>query len=382
MQVHDFFIPLGVIYGKGSLVRLGAEAEGLGRKAMLVTGRESLKRSGILGKIESTLRSKGIESVLFEGVESDPSIETVDLGTQRAIESGCEMIIAVGGGSVIDTGKAIAGMVTNGGSVREYLEGRKISRRPIPSILIPTTAGTGAEVTKNSVLTNRQKLYKRSIRHRWLIPTAAIVDPELTLSLPPSITASTGMDTLAQLIEPYTSRKSTPITDALAIYGIELVGRCLKRVVENGEDTDARAGMSLASLLSGMALANSGLGAAHALSHPLGAHWGVPHGVGCAILLPHVMEFNLPAAREKYAAVARALGENVHGLGAEEAGKLAIEHVRRLCREIGIPSGLAEFGVRKEDLKTVATESRGSSLRGNPIEPTDEELIALLGKAF
>jgi alcohol dehydrogenase class IV len=382
MNVHDFFIPPTVIYGQGSLDRLAEEAVGLGRKALLVVGSGSLARSGALDRIQDLLRSKAVTAVLFEGVEPDPAIETVDRGAEQALESGCQMVIAAGGGSVIDTGKAIAGMVTNDGSVREYLEGREITEKPLPCIAIPTTAGTGAEVTKNSVLTNRQGLYKKSIRHRWLIPTAAIVDPALTLSLPSEVTASTGMDTLAQLIEPYVSRKSTPMTDALALYGMELVGRSLQRAVANGSDVEARSDMSLASLLSGMALANSGLGAAHALSHPMGAHRGVPHGVGCAILLPYVMEFNLPAAREKYARVATALGEDTHGLSADEAARQAIGRVHALCKEIGIPPRLSAVGIHEEDLRMIARESHGSSLTGNPVETSDEELVALLRKAL
>ena len=382
MHIHDFFIPEGVIYGVGALDRLADEARGLGRKALIVIGKASLERTGELTKIEAALQSGEIDTILFSGVESDPSIETVDAGTEEAIGNACDMVVAAGGGSVIDAGKAIAGMVTNEGSVREYLEGREISARPIPFIAIPTTAGTGAEVTKNSVLTNRQKGYKRSIRHRWLIPNIAIVDPELTLSLPPEVTATTGMDTLAQLIEPYASRRSTPITDALALYGMELVARSLKTAVKNGSDIEARSNMSLASLLSGMALANSGLGAAHALSHPLGVHWGVPHGCGCAILLPHVMEFNLQAAREKYARVAMAFGEDVHGLGAEEAARRGVERVRKLSNEIGIPSGLSEFGIGKEHLARLARESHGSSLNGNPVEASDEDLVKILHRAL
>jgi len=382
MDIHDFFIPPNISYGPGAMSRLADEVQGLGRRALLVIGMGALRRTGAFDAIHSALRSRGIEAVLFEGVESDPSIETVDRGARAAVSGGCDMVVAAGGGSVMDAGKAIAAMATNSGSIRHYLEGKLFAAKPIPCVAIPTTSGTGSEVTRNSVLTNRQEGYKRSIRHRWLIPAAAIVDPELTLSLPPPITASSGMDALAQLIEPYISRKSTPLTDALAIYGIALVGRSLKSAVENGGDMRARADMSLASLMSGMALANAGLGAAHALSHPLGARFGIPHGCGCAMLLPWVMEFNLAAAQEKLARVAAALGEETHGIEIEEAAGRAIARVRRLAHEIGIPAGLSGFGVSEKDCERVAHEARGSSLDANPVEARDEELVKILRRAL
>lgn len=382
MKIHDFFVPPGVIYGPGALARLPDEAGGLGQKALLVSGKGSLARAGSLAGIEKALRGRGIAVVAFDGVESDPSIQTVDRGAREAVKAGCDIVVAAGGGSVIDAGKAMAGMATNPGSVREYLEGRGISKRPLPFIAIPTTAGTGAEVTKNAVLTNREEGYKRSIRHRWLIPAVALVDPELTLTVPPEITASTGMDTLAQLIEPLVSRKGTPITDALAIHGIGLVRRSLRNAVRDGTDMRSRTDMSLASLLSGMALANSGLGAAHALSHPLGAHLGIPHGCGCAILLPHVMEFNIAAAAEKYASIARALGEDVHGLSQQRAAEQAVEFVKHLSRDIGIPACLSGLGVGENDLPMLARESHGSSLSGNPVEASDGDLVEILRKAL
>jgi len=382
MGTYDFFIPPSVIYGVGAMNRLAEEVRGLGRRALLVSGRDALRRTGSRDAILSALRSGGIDAILFEGVEADPSIETVDRGAHAAVSGGCDMVVAAGGGSAIDAGKAIAAMATNRGSVRNYLEGEEFTRKPIPCIAIPTTAGTGSEVTRNSVLTNRQRGYKRSIRHRWLIPAVALVDPELTRSLPPSLTAATGMDALAQLIEPYVSRKSSPLTDALAIYAIELVGRSLKRAVENGDDIQARADMSLASLMSGMVLANAGLGAAHALSHPLGVHFHIPHGFGCAMLLPWVMEFNLPASQEKFARVAAALGEDTYGRGAEEAAGRAIARVRSLAREIGIPARLSEFGVSQKDCERVAREAHGSSLDANPVTASDDQLVSILRKAL
>jgi alcohol dehydrogenase class IV len=382
MAVHDFFIPRGVFYGPGALARLGTEAARLGRKALVVTGSASLRGGGGLGRVLGGLRENGVAALLFEGVEADPSTETVDRGTKEALAAGCDMVVAVGGGSALDAGKAIAGVATNGGPARDYLHGKEIERPPLPCVAVPTTAGTGSEVTKNAVITDRAEGVKRSIRHRLLIPAAAVVDPELTYTLPPAVTAATGMDALAQLIEPYVSRRSTPLTDALALHGIALVGRCLARAVRDGRDAGARAGMSLASLLSGMALANAGLGAAHALSHPLGARFAVPHGLGCAILLPRVMSFNAAFAAGKYARVAEALGADVRGLDAASGAEKAAELVAALSAEIGIPAGLSTFGVTERDIPAIAREARGSSLDGNPVAADEGALAGILRAAL
>ena len=382
MPVHEFFIPPGVIYGPGALARLGEEAGRLGRKALLVAGRGSLRRGGALERIERLLGAAGVETVLFEGVEGDPSAETVDRGVAAALDGACDLVVAAGGGSAIDAGKAIAGIATNGGSTYDYLEGKEIRLPPLPFVAVPTTAGTGAEVTKNAVITDRRRGRKQSIRHRFLVPSAAVVDPELPFSLPPAPTAATGMDALAQLVEPYVSRRSTPLTDTLALRGIQLTGSCLARAVRDGGDAEARAGMSFAALLSGMALANAGLGAAHALSHPLGVRFNVPHGCACAILLPRVMAFNLPAAAQRYADVAAALGEEVRGLAVEDAARRAVERVRRLAAEIGIPPGLSAFGVREKDFAAIAREARGSSLEGNPVAADEGALVRILRAAL
>ena len=378
----EFMLPPRVIFGAGSLSKLGDIAREFGAHSLLVMGRSSLTQSGIKAQIERFLSDSGVEVTEFEGVESNPSIETVDRGADLARASNLDLVIGVGGGSVIDAAKAISGLITNGGSARDYLEDREITKPSLPCIAVPTTAGTGAEVTKNAVITNHQEGYKRSIRSPHLIPAIALVDPTLTLTMPPHLTAATGMDALTQLIEPYVSKKAGPITDALAIYGIGLVGRSLRRAVRDGADLEARKDMALASLLSGMALANSGLGAVHGLSHPLGAHWDIHHGVACAILLPPVMGFNLEVVGEKYGDVARALGEDVEGLSSDEAALRALQAVKRLAKDIGIPSGLAEMGIKEKDLPLIAEESHGSSMSKNPRTATDEELVEILSKAM
>jgi alcohol dehydrogenase class IV len=355
--------PRRIIFGSGSISKLPELVQPWGSPALLLAGGESLQKSGGLDRIIRLLRDSQIAVSLFSGVEPDPGIETVDGATRLCREKGCRFIIGVGGGSVIDCAKAVSGMATNGGSVREYLEGDKeISRESLPFVAIPTTAGTGAEATKNAVLTNRQKKYKRSIRHFFLIPDIALVDPEL--------------------IEPYVSKKSNPLTDALALYGMGLVARGLIKSYQNGRDRKAREEMSLASLISGLALANSGLGLAHALSHPMGAHFGVPHGVGCAIMLPFVMEFNLAAASDKYARVARELGVDTGGMDPRDAARKGVEHVREIARAIGISPHLSRWGIKEEHLALIARESKGSSRNGNPHPAADEECVELLRQAL
>jgi len=375
----DFASPRYIAFGAGSLSRLAEIAGPLPSPALLVVGGGSLERSGALKAILGLLKKAGKDAVVFPGVEPDPSIRTVDRGTALCRQSGCCFIVGAGGGSVLDTAKAISGLAVGGGSVREYLDGEKEIVLPVlPCIAVPTTAGTGAEATRNAVITNREKGYKRSLRHRFLVPEAAIVDPDLTLGLPPALTAACGMDALAQLIEPFVARQANPVTDALCLRGMEAVGRFLARAVQDGSDREARAGMSLASLLSGMALANAGLGLAHALSHPLGARYGIPHGAACAILLPRVMEFNLPAAAERLARAAEALGAATAGMSARNAARRGVERVAALAKEIGIPANLSAFGVKGSDLASVARESKGASRSGNPRVASDEECVALL----
>lgn len=375
----DLALPRYIAFGAGSLSRLAEIAAPFPSPALLVVGRGSLGKSGARDAIVGLLEKAGKDAVVFSGVEPDPSVQTVDRGTALCRERGCRLVVGAGGGSVIDCAKAIAAMAPAGESVRDYLDGKKEIDRPgLPCLAVPTTAGTGAEATRNAVLTDREKRRKRSIRHRFLVPAAAIVDPDLTLGLPPALTAAGGMDALAQLIEPFVSLRANPIVDALCLRGMEAAGRGIARAVAAGKDREARAEMSLASLLSGMALANAGLGLAHALSHPLGARFGVPHGVACAILLPSVMEFNLPAAPERLARAAAALGAETAGLTAAAAARRGVERVAALAKEIGIPGRLSAFGVRESDLAVLAAESQGTSRAANPRPASDQECVSLL----
>jgi len=308
-------------------------------------------------------------------------VEEVDLGAEQARNEKPDVIIGVGGGSAIDTAKAISGLVTNPGSVADYLEGvgrgRQITNPSVPYIAVPTTAGTGAEVTKNAVISSKEQKFKKSVRSSHLIPNVALLDPELTITLPAKMTAETGMDALTQLIESYVSSKAQPIPEALAIYGIRMAGKYLARAVQDGQDIEAREGMLLASLLSGIALANSGLGAAHGIAAALGAVAQIPHGRACAMLLPKVMRLNFPACEQKFADIGEALGARASMTKTEKAEE-AVRIVERLCRAIGIPPKFAGTELSESMIPAIVAGSRGSSMQGNPIVLSDEQIEGIV----
>ncbi|MCK4308985.1 MAG: iron-containing alcohol dehydrogenase [Candidatus Atribacteria bacterium] len=383
-KVGEFYTPGKIIFGPGGLSQVGAEAKRLGDKALVVLGRSAMRKSGILDRLTHLLKENKVKYTIYENIPSDPTVETVDKGTSLARKENCNLVIALGGGSVLDTGKAISVMVTNGGSVADYQEiegkGKKFQHKTIPFIAIPTTSGTGSEATRNSVITNTELGLKKSIRDPWLIPEVALVDPELTLSLPPHITAICGGDALTQCIEPYLGKKSQEITDALALHAIELIGKSLVKATKEGNNLEARKDMAMAALLSGLCLSNSGLGAAHALSHPLGVHYKIPHGLSCAVLLPYVMEYNLPIVTEKLVKIAKALGEDVSLLSETEAAQRAVEKIKEMLSQAGIKENLSEWGIKEEDFSQLAKEAKGGSLNNNPRETSEADLIELLYK--
>lgn len=377
----EFYTASRIIFGENALEKIGETVRSLGDRALVVLGGGSLHKSGSVEKLCKRLDGAGVEYVFYEGIEDEPEVETVDRGVKFAGKCGVNLVVGMGGGSVIDTAKAISGLYTNGGSVLEYLEGvgegKIITKPSLPYIAVPTTSGTGAEVTKNAVIRSGKMKFKKSIRSFYLIPDVALVDPVLTLSVPPNITAWCGMDALTQLIEPYVSRKSQPMTDALAIYGIPLAARSLTAAVKNGSDLQARSDMALASLLSGCALANSGLGAAHGISAALGAHFGVPHGLACGMLLPYVMEINMHSNIQKFARIGEALtGRKIEN--PQAAAMAGVEFVKKLAGDINLPRNLKEYGIGKQDLPALAEASRGSSMNGNPVDLSNDDIMELI----
>ncbi len=285
-----------IIFGRDSLAEIGPIAHEYGARALVVTGSDPARAD----RLVESLRTAGVHPSVLS-VAGEPTVTAVQEGAQQALAAGAHLVLGFGGGSVLDAGKAISALVTNGGDPRPFLEvigeGQTIRSQPLPYLAIPTTAGTGTEVTRNAVLASREHRVKVSLRSRLMIPLVAVIDPTLTLSVPPAVTAYTGLDALTQLIEPFLSKKRNPMTDSFCRTGIRLAAHALPRAFRDGQDLQAREEMALASLLSGMALANAGLGAVHGFAGPFGGMYPAPHGAICAAILPHAMRVNLEALR-------------------------------------------------------------------------------------
>ncbi|WP_176235191.1 iron-containing alcohol dehydrogenase family protein [Candidatus Hakubella thermalkaliphila] len=379
----EYFLPPKIIMGNHSLDRVGDEARKYGSRVMLVCGQRAMRESGTLQKCQSLLESKDLEVILFDQVKGEPDLDLVREGLTLAREEKVEVVIGLGGGSAIDVAKAVAGLFYLEGEVEEYHDGRKIEGPGIAFMAIPTTAGTGAEVTNNSVLTNQKTSLKQSIRSPLWYARCVIVDPTLTLSIPPAVTAATGADALVQAIEAYSSSRAQPITDALAARAIQLLGANLARVYKNGQNLKARKDMLVGSVLAGMALSNAGLGAIHALAHPIGVQLDLPHGLVCGILLPSVMEHNLECAQEKYAQIAGLLGVDIVGSSPWEAAQLAIQKVKAVLKEVEIPEDFRGFDRRALNYPEIISYALSSnSLKYNPRKMEAEDLKEILDEVM
>lgn len=379
----QFYLPTRIVSGRGCLAALGTECAAFGQRVMLVCGARSARASGLLGGATSSLTAAGLSVTLFDQVHREADLATVAQGINLARQEAVEAVVGLGGGSAMDTAKAIAGLTPLSGSAAEYHAGRSLEGPGLPFVAIPTTAGTGAEATKNAVLIDPDTMVKKSIRDDSWFARVALLDPKATVSMPPAVTASTGSDALCQAIESYTSIAATPLTDALAIRAIALVGQNLERAYTHGEDLEAREKVLMGSLLAGMALANARLGGVHGMAHPLGSHFEIPHGVICGLLLPYTMQYNLAYAEAKYAQVAQLLRNDVGALSQARAGQCGVDLVRELLERIGIPMRLAPFGVRPEHLDQIIAESMPSgSLKHNPRPLTPEDVRAILEQAL
>jgi alcohol dehydrogenase class IV len=380
----EFATATRILFGPGTLRQAAPLAAGLGRRALVVTGRSPGRAAPLL----DALRTEGVAASAFP-VAGEPEIDTVQRGLAQARAEASDLVIALGGGSALDTGKAIAALLANGGEPLDYLEvigrGQPLAQPSLPFIAIPTTAGTGAEVTRNAVLASPAHGVKASLRSPHMLPRLAIVDPELTHSAPPEVTASSGLDALTQLVEPFVCSTPNPITDALCREGMRHAGYSLRRAYHDGQDAEARQSMCIASLFGGLALANARLGAVHALAGPLGGLFPMPHGAICARLLPFVMEANLRAVHQRapaspalarYDEAARILTGRPEAVAAD-----GLAWVRDLCAALQVRP-LSAFGLREPDLAAVAAQAqRGNSMKGNPISLDKDELIDVLQQA-
>jgi alcohol dehydrogenase class IV len=381
----DFAICTRILFGRGVSKQLGARAAEFGKRALVVTGRDASRWEGLI----ANLSEAGIAALPFT-VAAEPDLSMIEQGLKTARAGECDFVIAIGGGSALDAGKAIAAMLTNPGALLDYLEvigaGKPLTSQAAPFVALPTTAGTGSEVTRNAVLASPQHRVKASLRSPLMIPTLAVVDPELTVGLPSAITASTGLDAFTQLIEPVVSSRANPVTDMYCRQGLTCAAQSIRTAVKHGDDLKAREDMCLASLFGGVALANAGLGAVHGFAGPIGGMFPAPHGAICAILLPHVMEMNIHALRERqpqsislrrYDEVAQILT----GL-AGARGDDGVEWVKNLVGELAIPR-LSAYDVRPEHIpELVQKAAQASSMKANPLPLTGQELSEILTGAI
>ncbi|MCQ4637434.1 iron-containing alcohol dehydrogenase [Anaerovorax odorimutans] len=370
-----------IIFGNGAVKKVGSEVKRLGGKKVVVCTDEGLVKFGVAQKVLDSLSDANIEYSIFDKCEANPSVETVEKVT--ALAKDADMLIGLGGGSSIDPAKAAAIMVTNGGDIRDYEGCDLFPKAPLPVIAIPTAAGTGAEATCFAVVTDVEKEWKMAIGGSYNIPSLAICDPELTASLPPLFTAATGMDALTHAIEGFISRASDPISDAILGKAIKLIAGSLQRATFKGEfDKDARYDMMMGSMMAGMGFINTILGIAHSMAHPLGAMFGVPHGVGNAICLPVTMEFNLYSNPDKIAEIAQLFGKDTSGMDQIEAAKLAVDTVYELLDSLPIPP-LSDWNVTKDDIEKLSEEAmKGGDRSTNPRETTIEDFEKLYEKAL
>lgn len=381
MSAKQFYLPTRIVTGRGSFDELGAILASCGRTALLVCGRHATQ-AGLVDRARALAQAQSVELIVHPGVVREPDLPMVEQALAVARSAGCDVVVGLGGGSAIDLAKAVAGLAPLGGTPSEYFADRPVDGSSLPLVAVPTTSGTGAEVTKNAVLIDPDASVKASIRDDRWFPRWAVVDPELTISMPPDVTASSGSDALCQAIEAYTSIGAMPITDALAERAIAMIGRALQRAYEAGDDLAAREKMAYGSLLAGMALSNARLGAVHGMAHPLGVTYGLAHGLVCGLLLPYTMAYNAPET-PKYAQVARLLGVATLGMSDQDLRRAAVERVTEIMWAIGIPSRLAPLGVRPEDLDAIVEASlTSSSLRHNPRPLDAQDVRAILESAL
>ena len=383
---YEFLAPPRIVFGWGRRRELGPLALTLGRRAFVVLGSRTLQKYGAWDQLADVLQHAGVEPILVTTISCEPEVADVDDLARHlyARNAGVgDFLLALGGGAAIDLAKAASALVTNrhGDSVRDFLEGvgkgLQVTEPPLPLLAMPTTGGTGAEATKNAVISVDDPPVKKSIRSPLMMPRIVLIDPELAVSVPPMMTAWTGMDAITQLIESYVCRFAKPIPQALAIHGLQLALPMLRKAVINGRSRPAREAMAHAALLSGMALANSGLGFAHGVAAALGIYAKVPHGLACAMMLPVALRINREVAEKPLAELARA-ALRVPSLTDAEAVDRLIQTIDDLCIDLDVPMKLTQVGVRPDQLDDLVLGSRGNSMNGNPRQLGDSELRKIL----
>jgi len=381
-MVRVFSTTPRIIMGPGSVKTIGAEVKTLGISRVLIVTDKGVIAAGLMKPIEESLKASKVKYAVFDKVEPDPRYEIVADCVETARQSKAQMLIGLGGGSPMDTAKGVAFLATNGGRLQDYM-GINPPRAPLPSICIPTTAGTSSEVTNNIVFTDSATRFKFGLSGPHCAATRALVDPEMTITLPKGMTAATGLDALTHAIESITSRGAYDLTRSLALDAVRLIGEWLPVAVEHGENRQARERMMMACLEGGIAFNQSGLTIVHAMSHPVSGWCGTAHGVANAILLPHVMAYNVGYDIEGFARVAEALGVDTRGMTRAQAAAASVDRVRELNRMLGIPDGLGSCGVTEADLPNLIADSmKSAGIRRNPRPTTEADIEAIYRQAM
>ncbi len=343
-----------IVFGCASFESLADQVKELGGRRPLVVLDKNLSKSGFRERALAVLAKGSLKAVVFDKVEPEPRLELADEGTETARRGKCDIVVGIGGGSAMDVAKAIAALLPNKGSAQDFLGLNKVPGPGLPTIMVPTTAGTGSEVTFTAVFLRKKLNKKEGMNSPYLYPTLALLDPTLTLSLPPQPTAATGIDALCHAIESYTSVSASPMSEMVSLEAIRLIAENLRTCVHNGQSLEARENMLLGSLYAGLGLANAGVGAAHSLSYPLGGRYGISHGMANTLMLPRVMDFNVPSAQEQFAIIAEIMGESTEGLPVREAAYLAVDAVESLIEDCGIFTTMRELGIPEEDFPELA----------------------------
>lgn len=382
-QVFGYFMPTVNLMGIGASKEITNQVKNLGGTKVLIVTDKGLVSAGIADQISKLAAGAGAQVFLFDKVQPNPTDKNVEDGLKAYQENSCDMIISLGGGSSHDCGKGIGIVATNGGNIRDY-EGIDKSTKPMPPfIAVNTTAGTASEMTRFCIITDTARHVKMAIVDWRVTPNIAINDPVLMAGMPPALTAATGMDALTHAVEAYVSTIATPVTDSAALMAIELISDNLRNAVANGQNMEARNNMAYAEFLAGMAFNNASLGYVHAMAHQLGGFYDLPHGVCNAILLPHVESYNIISNPQRFADIARVMGEDLQGLSVREAADVAIDAIQNLAMDVGIPSGLRELGVKEEDFEVMAQNAmKDATSFTNPRILTLQEVIELYRQAM
>ncbi|MDH7499497.1 MAG: iron-containing alcohol dehydrogenase [candidate division NC10 bacterium] len=369
--------------GIGCVIHLSEEIQRISPSRILVIADPEMKRVGALDRLKELLAGGKFTLEEFEGIDIEPTLETLERCLKWIGDRKFDAVIGLGGGSSMDVAKVAAAMIANGGSPEDYLGIEKIPQPGVPMIMIPTTAGTGAEVTPNALLIDKKEKVKKSFVSSYLIPDVALVDPVLTVTLPPHLTASTGMDALAHCLESYISLRATPMTELISLEGIRRISGSLREAYAHGENMEARYQMTLGSLYGGIALTNAGTTAVHALAYPLGGRYGISHGISNAIMLPYVMKFNCLSNMGKFARIAEAMGEDLYGLNQREAAFRAIDALFQLASDVKIPLHLKDLKIPKDAIPEMAADAMkwARLLTNNPRQMTQEDAAAIYGEA-